>query len=218
MRLLLTLTLATLLFVPTLAHAQTGPATRYVQQQNERVNHLLERHCTTDAERAARDAEIAPIVVGLLDFDELSRRSLDANWTTITAAQQAEFSSILRQLVERQYRTNLERIRDYQLDYTREETTASGVVVHMTAQSRTSHREPPVVMAYSMHMVGTEWRVFDVVTDGVSLVHNYQQQFRRIITRDGFDALLTRMRDRLAHESGIPGTSTTPHTGGSASH
>ena len=68
------------------------------------------------------------------------------------------------------------------------------------------------------YMIGTEWRVFDVVTDGVSLVHNYQQQFRRIITRDGFDTLLQRMRDRLAHESGLPGTSPTPHTGGGGSH
>jgi len=31
----------------------------------------------------------------------------------------------------------------------------------------------------------------------VSLVRNYRTQFNRIIEREGWDALITRMRDRL---------------------
>ncbi len=198
------------LLLPSLCVAQTGPATRYVRQQNERVDHLLDQHPTTDAARATRDAAITAILVDILDFDELCRRALDQHWAALTPAQQTEFSSLLRQLVERNYRTNLERIRDYEIEYTREESTSSGVVVHMTARSRASRREPPVEMAYAMHMVGTDWRVFDVTTDSVSLVHNYQQQFHRIITRDGFDSLITRMRDRLAHETGSATAAPTP--------
>jgi phospholipid transport system substrate-binding protein len=202
MRIVLLLASVIFLMGSSVAAAQGGPATRYVREQNERVNHILDRHVTTDAERASRDAEITRILVDILDFDELCRRALDTHWETLTPAQRTEFSSILRQLVERNYRANLERIRDYQIDYTREETTSNGVVVHMSARSRASRREPPVEMSYSMHLVGSDWRVFDVVTDSVSLVHNYQQQFHRIITRDGFDTLITRMRDRLAHETG----------------
>jgi phospholipid transport system substrate-binding protein len=199
----LTLVLASALFlVPAMASAQGGPATRYLRAQNERVTTLLGRRVTTDAERAARDAEVTGLLVNILDFDELCRRSLESNWDTLTPAQRTEFSSILRQLVERNYRASQERILDYELAYTREETTSSGVVVHMEAHSRASRREPAVEIAYTMHLVGTAWRVVDVTTDGVSLVHNYQQQFHRIITRDGFDGLLTRMRDRLAHEGG----------------
>jgi phospholipid transport system substrate-binding protein len=200
-----------LLAAPSLALAQTGPATRYLRQQHEQVDHIMAQRVTTDADRTARDGQVTTILVALLDFDELCRRALDTHWATLTTAQQTEFSTLLRQLVERNYRQNLERIRDYQVDYTREETTSSGVVAHTSAHSRTSHREPPVAIDYSMHLVGTAWRVFDVVTDGVSLVHNYQQQFHRIITRDGFDTLLQRMRDRLAHDSGPVGA-TSPTT------
>jgi phospholipid transport system substrate-binding protein len=39
--------------------------------------------------------------------------------------------------------------------------------------------------------------VFDVVTDGVSLVRNYRNQFNRIITDHGWAELIHRMRDRL---------------------
>jgi phospholipid transport system substrate-binding protein len=216
MRVSLIVTLA-LMLVPSLALAQTGPATRYLRQMNERVDHIMERHVTTDADRTARDAEVTTILVDLLDFDELCRRSMDTHWATLTTAQQTEFSAILRQLVERNYRQNLERIREYQVDYTREETTATGVVAHTSAHSRASHREPPIAIDYTMHLVGTTWRVFDVTTDGASLVHNYQQMFHRIITRDGFDALMTRMRDRLAHDGGPVGATSPASATASAS-
>ena len=48
-----------------------------------------------------------------------------------------------------------------------------------------------------MIRVGNEWKVVDVATDGVSMVENYRSQFNRIITRDGWDELLTRMQRRL---------------------
>ncbi|MFO0680691.1 MAG: ABC transporter substrate-binding protein [Sandaracinus sp.] len=213
LRLLATLAFS-LLLVPAGASAQGGPATRYLRQRHTDVDHIMERQATTDAERTARDAEVTQILVSLLDFDELSHQALAAHWDDLTPAQRTEFTSLLRQLVERNYRTNLERIRDYQVDYTREETIANGVVVHTEAHSRASRREPPIAIDYTMHRVGSDWRVVDVVTDAASLVHNYQQQFHRIITRDGFDTLLTRMRDRLAREggaSGATGGASAPH-------
>ncbi len=193
MRTAILLLLSTLVFVPAVASAQGGPATRYIRAQNQQLDHIL-----TQPASPARDAQVTTMLVDLLDFDELCRRALDTHWDALTPAQRTDFSSLLRQLVERNYRTNMERIRDYDVDYTREETTATGVVVHTTARSRASRREPPVELNYTMHMVGSDWRVIDVTTEGVSMVHNYQQQFHRIITRDGFDALLTRMRERLA--------------------
>lgn len=186
-----------LLILPAMAAAQGGPATRYVRQRNEEVDHLLSTPASP-----TRDQQITAILTDLLDFAELSRRALGSHWTTLTPAQQTEFSGLLQQLVERNYRDNLEHIREYQVTYTGEETTADGVVVHMSARSRASRREEPFEINYSMHLVGSSWRVYDVVTNGSDLVRNYQQQFNRIITRDGFDALLTRMRDRLAHPEG----------------
>jgi phospholipid transport system substrate-binding protein len=36
------------------------------------------------------------------------------------------------------------------------------------------------------------------VTEGSSLVNNYKNQFHRIIQKDGYDALVKRMKDKLA--------------------
>ena len=47
---------------------------------------------------------------------------------------------------------------------------------------------------------GTTWRIVDVSFDGASLVKDYQNQFGRIIDKEGTQGLLKRMEDRLQEE------------------
>jgi len=180
------------------ASAQTGPATRYLRQRNDEVTRLLRREASTDAARAQRSQEVTRILSDLLDYQELSRRALGAHWEGHTEAERREFVDLLRQLVERNYEANLERVLDFEISYTAETTSADGTVVTTQARSRAERRQPPVEITYTLHLQGTAWRVFDVVTDGVSLVRNYRNQFNRIITEHGWPELIRRMRERLA--------------------
>ncbi len=108
--------------------------------------------------------------------------------------------------MERNYRVNLEHILEFEVSYGAETTLAEGAQVHTSARSREDRRQPPVDIEYSMHLVGDAWRVFDVNTDGVSLVRNYQQQFNRIIASDGWAGLIRRMEQRLADGSATAST------------
>lgn len=183
---------------PSVARAQAdGPATRYLRQRHEDVNRILRRPASTDAARATRSREVTRVLSDLLDYDELSRRALGTHWEAQSEADRAEFTTLLRQLVERNYEQNLERVVDFEVTYTAESSSADGVVVRTEARSRVERRQPPVEIAYSLHQDGAVWRVFDVVTDGVSLVRNYRNQFNRIITQHDFAELLRRMRERL---------------------
>ena len=47
-----------------------------------------------------------------------------------------------------------------------------------------------------LHQVGGQWRIFDVVTEGSSMVMNYRNQFGRIIKKDGFAELLRKMKSK----------------------
>ena len=195
----LVLLVGSLFFTVAGVHAQGagGPATRYLRSRNEEANRVLQRPATTDATRAARSQEVTQILSNLLDFQELSRRALGTHWDALTEPQRREFAGLLQQLVERNYQSNLERVLDFDISYTGEQQTADGTTVTTSARSRTERRQPPVEIAYTLHLQGTTWRVFDVVTDGVSLVRNYRNQFNRVITEHNFDELLRRMRERL---------------------
>ena len=50
-------------------------------------------------------------------------------------------------------------------------------------------------MDYRLTARGGEWRAYDVVVDGVSLVKNYRSQFSRILRDASFQELLRRLRD-----------------------
>ncbi|MDQ3036355.1 MAG: ABC transporter substrate-binding protein [Myxococcota bacterium] len=192
------LALGLLLAMPTGASAQEGSASRFLKQRHDDVSRIMRRAPTTDAERTRRSAEVTRILSELLDYQELSRRALGSHWDGRTPQQREQFVSLLRQLVERNYEANLERIQDYEVRYTTEDSIADGIVVRTEARSRTERRQPPVEIAYSMHQSGGAWRVFDVNTDGVSLVRNYHTQFNRIISQNGWDELISRMEQRLA--------------------
>ena len=42
------------------------------------------------------------------------------------------------------------------------------------------------------------WRVTDIVTEGVSLVSSYRSQFTKIVKKDGFPKLITKMKEKIA--------------------
>ena len=44
---------------------------------------------------------------------------------------------------------------------------------------------------------GDRWVVYDVITDEQSMLENYRAEFNKIITKEGFDALLKKMKKKL---------------------
>ena len=50
---------------------------------------------------------------------------------------------------------------------------------------------------YKMKKDPDGWRVWDVITDEVSLVRNYKTQFNKIITEQSYDALIKKMKSKL---------------------
>jgi phospholipid transport system substrate-binding protein len=172
-------------------------ATAALRTRYDEVNRLLAQRAESDAARQRRSERMTRALNDLLDYEQLSQRALRDHWEGRTPEQRTRFTGLLRQLVERNYEGNLERIVDYEVTYDRESRSGDLTVVHTTARSRTQRRQPPVQIDYSMLRIGDDWRVVDVATDGVSMVDNYRSQFNRIISRDGWDALITRMERRL---------------------
>lgn len=192
--------LAALLIAPQ-ALAQASART-FLEDQHDDVNEILRADASTDAARARRSERLTRILNQLLDYDSLSEAALSDHWETRSEEQRTQFVSLLRQLVERNYENNLERILEYEVSYDDERRRGERTIVTTSARSRTQRRQPPVEIEYTMRRDGRRWRVVDVTTDGVSMVRNYREQFNRIIDRDGWDELIARMERRLEEDRG----------------
>jgi len=178
-------------FVST-ASAQSGPAGRYLEGRHQEVKRIQAQGS------GGSSPEITRIVSSLLDFEGVSEAALGEHWDAHSAQERAEFVTLLRTLVERNYQNQLQTTQAYEITYGEERTRGSVVVVATTARSTENRRAPEVTIDYHMKRRGNRWIVEDVITDGVSMVRNYRSQFDRIIQRDGWDGLLERMRSRVS--------------------
>jgi phospholipid transport system substrate-binding protein len=178
-----------------LAQTRNGPR-QFVEVRHAAVNRLLRQPAATPQ----RDAQVARILNGLLDLDELAQRALDPFWAQRTPAERQEFITLLRQLIERNYQQNLRQTADFAVAYEPEtiNESAGTAVVRSTARSRTDARAAPVTLEYRLIRRNNAWLVYDVVTNNSSLLQTYHDSYTRIIRTQGFPALLTRMRSRVA--------------------
>jgi phospholipid transport system substrate-binding protein len=153
-------------------------------------------------ERDTRAGEVRKVVGQFLDFEELSRRALARHWDAITPKQRTEFVGTLRDLVERNYIKQIHGQPDYDLRFEKE--TKEGTDATVTATLVTTSpkgKKVNVALEYKMVWKNGRWVVYDVVTDEQSLLENYRAEFNKIIAKDGFDALVKRMRKKLEEKT-----------------
>jgi phospholipid transport system substrate-binding protein len=143
-------------------------------------------------------AEVRKLVGGFLDYGELARRSLAKHWDTLTPKQREDFSNTLRELVERSYLKQLHGgAGGYNIKYEKEEKMGNEALVDATLHTTSRGKKVEVALQYKMLGKNGHWVVYDVLTDEQSMLENYRAEFNKIIQKDGFDALMKRMKKKL---------------------
>ncbi len=148
-------------------------------------------------EAQARNVEIKKIVGSFLDFEELAHRALARHWDGLTAKQRTEFVRTLRDLVERNYVRQLYGQPDYELKLDKEELTGNEATVAGSLKASAKGKNVTMSLEYKLVKKQNRWVVFDVITDELSLLENYRAEFNKVIAKDSFDVLLTRMKKKL---------------------
>lgn len=171
-----------------------GPEAFVKAKQDELISVLRQ------GDGAAADKKLEAIFSTMIDYDALARLSLDKHWDERTDKEKNEFTEVLRRLVQNAYKKNIKKTLNYEVSYKGEGRASKGHLVRTVARNKQKPREQPVSVDYMLHQVGGKWRIFDVVTEGSSMVMNYRNQFNRIIKKSGFAELLKKMRNKA--ESG----------------
>ncbi len=141
--------------------------------------------------KAERRNRMRKVIHRYFDFEEMSRRSLARAWRKRTPKEKTEFIELFSYFMERNYAGTLESYTDEKVVFGKETSDAEFAKVD-TVIITTDKKE--VDIFYRLHRVGGEWRVYDVVVEGVSLVKNYRDQFRSIIQRTSYANLVKILR------------------------
>ncbi len=196
-----TLALATLLFFvfasASSAHAE-GPGTKTVRGANDKLSAMLGSKATTPAAEKKLVEQARAKLGNFLDIEELGKRALKDHWATLSATQQAEFTQLLTDLIETNYVKGLRSNVKYKVEYLGESPKGKFLLVKTVIKAKRKGRPLTIEVDYLLRKSGKSLRTFDIMTDGVGLVENYRAMFNKIIAKSGFDALLGKMRKKLA--------------------
>jgi phospholipid transport system substrate-binding protein len=128
----------------------------------------------------------------------MARRSLGSNWRRRTPREQDEFVSLFTDLLERAYSETIEAYTDEKIVYLGEKL--DGNYAEVKSKVITSKGQE-FTIDYKSHLVGNEWRVYDVVVENVSIVNNFRSQFNRVISNDSYEELMRRLREKQSDVS-----------------
>lgn len=185
------------------AEAAPGSPRPWLEDKVERAKNLSLKKVKADSPEAKKlEGDIRGLINEMLDWDELTQRSMGTQWAKLTADQQREFSKILREMIETSYESkmrlaskgNVKKPKEVKITWLEEEVGKnSGKVVAQVAAEKTK-----AILQFDLLYRDGAWKVYDVSIDDVSTVRTYRSQFRKIISDKGFDALVERMKSKIA--------------------
>ena len=128
------------------------------------------------------------------DFDKIAPLVLGKHWKTATPKEKERFKKEFQTLLIRAYSRACVESSDWTIQYLTHEVAkdAAKVLVKTTVLQRSLQ---PVEVNYRMFLVNGEWKTYDILIDGVSLVTNYRSTFNDKINKSGS---LTAVIDDLA--------------------
>lgn len=181
------------------AGADTPGPEALVKQTTHDVLEVLEKHkeeIHSDPTKVA--GYVRDLVIPHFDFALMSRFVLARAWQSASEDQRKAFTKEFKQLLIRTYGKSLAEYSGQKVNFPPMQSDPSRGRV--TVPTEVEQQDGPTIpIDYSLYKTDSgEWKVFDVVIDGVSLVQNYRSSFASKIDRSGMDALIKQLRERNA--------------------
>jgi phospholipid transport system substrate-binding protein len=189
--------LALLAMVGVALAAPKKSASDAIKDANSRLRTILAKQPAGQAPSKEAAEQVTHELRDLFDIGLLTQRALVDHWDKMTPAEREEITSTLRQIVEKNYVSQLRSNLEYKIDYTGEEKAGDSTLVKTVIRGKKNGRPTKIKVDYRLAAVGDAWRVYDVVTEDVSILDNYRSQFNRIIAKEGVKGLIARMKAKL---------------------
>lgn len=132
------------------------------------------------------------VVEARFDYQEMSRRALGAPWNTLSDQEKQEFVGLFRTLLTNSYADKIETYSGEGVQYLNERTEKD----YAEVRTKVLSGKTEIPLDYRLINKVNDWRVYDVVVDGISLVNNYRGQFTKIIKSSSYADLVEQLRKK----------------------
>ena len=190
-----------LLLAGPLRGAEAGEPQEKVKVTVDEVVAILANHTLQPPERRTK---IRQAVLQRFGFEEMAQRTLAQHWRTLTPPQRHEFVELFTDLLEGSYVNRMVNANpeSQSVRYVKETMDQDQAAVHTEIGNP---RDAPATVEYRLLHKEGDWKVYDLVIEGISLVNNYRTQFNTIITKDSYAGLVKQMRLKRDQENAVSG-------------
>jgi len=185
--------------IPADISVSTGPATSAVQAlvTSARLYADVQAPGIT-AEEKQRRTVLKENISTILDLHEMARLILARNWEKQKPADRERYATLLTALVEKIGYPQIEKFFNgpIELIYTGERPLEAGKASVFTTITY-KDEDQKLSTEFQLYQAEKDWRIYDVITDGESLLLIYRNQHSGIIKEKGFPHLIKLMEKKL---------------------
>jgi len=139
-----------------------------------------------------RRQQLEKVIGNRIAYDEMAKRSLGPQWAQLNEEERQEFVRLYAQLLRDTYSSRFDRYSDEKVEFLQE--TLQGDYAEV--RTRLTSSKFNLDVDYRMLQRAGDWRVYDIVVDGISLVHSYREQFTKIIRTYSYEELVSKLRQK----------------------
>jgi len=131
------------------------------------------------------------------DYGEMAKRSLGIQWNRLGEKEQQEFVDLFTEFLTATYVEKIHTYSGEEVTFLNERLEGNYAEVKTVMIGK----KTDTPMDYRLMKKGGDWKAYDVVVDGISLVQNYRTQFTAILRSSSYDQLVLTLRNKIAQHN-----------------
>lgn len=189
------LCLLALLLAPLAALAQKAPDALVRSVADEVLKIVQNDQALREGDNARMARLIEEKIVPHFDFERMTRLAVGRPWREATPEQRQSLIEQFRTLLVRSYSAAYSAYKQIVIDVKPLKVQPSEEDVQVRTEIKLPGGAPPVKVDYSMVKANDDWKVYDVVVDGVSMVTTYRNTFADQVRKGGVEGLIQTLDD-----------------------
>ncbi len=142
---------------------------------------------------------LEPVIKASFDLPFISRTVMGRYWETLNQEQRSKFIDTFSELSIATYAGNFDSYSGERFKTISEKEVSGGRILVQTRLIKSDGGEIP--LDYILHRIDYQWRIINVIAEGVSDLALKRAEYSAFIKNKGFDALLMKLNEKIAQYS-----------------
>ncbi len=142
---------------------------------------------------------LAPVITADFDMPFVAKTAMGKHWDSLSKEQKSKFIEVFSRLSIATYAANFDTYSGERFKVISEKEVSGGRMLVQTHLIKSDGGQ--VHLDYLLHGAGSQWRIINVIADGVSDLALKRADYTSFLKNKGFDSLLVTLNEKVTQYS-----------------